>query len=186
MAKERTFEGLEKASLSKGESKCRVGKVSLPSMNGEEMKVCVDGREEKSAVSGIGSSLPDAKKHLFVNRPPRKKGPGRPKGTYGRRRGGYIDPETGRRVYADRPTMKVKCDLSPGGVFWYYNDNPRSKFHGQWRCKCKTMTPRGVNANFVPNRVCQRVDAPKDKGLSAEIQEQIEAHKRRLKRKGRK
>lgn len=174
MSKKITLEGLKKGHLDDQEAGCRsMTKVRLSGFD-RPVYVCADGRNDFDG-SQVGS-LVDREPEL----PKRKRG--RPKGTYGRRRGGYVDPRTGKKVIADKPKMRVKCDLTKDGVYWYYNDTPGSKFYGQYRCRCKTMTARGVNANYVPQEVCERLDIPKDPENSRRVERELDEHRRSLKK----
>ena len=175
MAKKITLDGLRKGYLDDHEAGCtRLTKMKLSGFD-RPVYVCADGRTDvgETNVGSLFNSDPEL--------PPRRKR-GRPKGTYGRRRGGYVDPKTGQKTQARKPNMTVKCDLTADGVFWYYNDTPGSKFRGQYRCRCKTKTARGVNANFVPHAVCERVGAVKDPDLSRRIAREIDEHRHSLKK----
>lgn len=183
MAKIVTLTGLRKASLRK--SSCsRVVKSPMRTLSGEEMYVCADGDVngviEDGSMAGIGEVYPDPAQ-LFTaptasrTSPFRRGGGGRPRGTYGARRGGYVDPKTGMRKVAKMP-KRVACNMTPNGVYWDYNDNPQSKFHGQFRCRCRTVAASGkANTGYVPNSYCERMNLPKDPAVSQQIRDQLES-----------
>lgn len=175
MSKRLTLDKLRKGYLADHEAGCeKLTKVNISGFD-RPVFVCADGRTDVES-GGVGFLFNSEETPALP-----KRGRGRPKGTYGRRRGGYVDPRTGKRVHARKPKMTVKCDLDSDGVWWYYNDTPGSKFRGQYRCRCKTMTARGVNANFLPDSVCERVGVPKDPEISRRIEREIDEHRRSLK-----
>jgi hypothetical protein len=153
----------------------------MRSLKGEEMYVCAD----EATVSGLGQAAPD----IYVDVPsafPRKRG--RPKGSYGKRRGCYIDPETGAKDCAEPPKMAAgKCRIGDP-VYWDYNDNPDSKFGpdprtgrpGQFRCRCAKVTKDGVNSNYVPNEFCEIARVEKSPAESERVRNKLDAASSRL------
>ena len=197
----KSLKGRERASCRK------IGKSPMRSMNGEEMYRCIveDGGDvlgdEVLTVgslgerpSGLPSSSPSSdlrrmrslraaarQKDEVRERKP-KRPAGRPTGSYGRRRGGYVDTDTGMRlnVVARQPKMAVACRVNdPDGIYWDYNDNRGSKFHGQYRCRCKSVARQSgkSNTNYVPNEYCERLDLPKDPRLSRQIKADLKAQR---------
>jgi len=91
-------------------------------------------------------------------------------------------------VVAKQPKMAVACRLGdPDGVYWDYNNNPNSKFYGQFRCRCKTVSfKKGKsNTNYVHSHYCEEHGLNKSPAESERIRTDLKAQINALKGKKR-